>query len=950
MTALAKCIYSAVLLCLSLGVCGQYWQLYSNAVAKEKEDITALLASDPGLRGLYTRYEEAAAASSAELARFIREDIELPVIDERLQKTLAELEELQKHDIGGNELERKSDLLETLRRMRQEHIDSNTALTRLQETESRLQKELRSALNSKLGYTCSDDDFADVTCRDRTAYDLSGENPFADLFADLSKAKFQKDFDADAYAAFVAALCKESPDSSPDVIRAVMNYFFGKDFKVPEKYDISTEKDDLYEEFFRLLCWWTTRRMDKDEYQQWQAAREALQRRLPHHSLLRFVYTYLMSGRRNLNASIPELVQWLIHDQDNAGLMKYINEWFNYSHRAPTTFDKTDFQLLAEHLGGHAEQLQDQWLVHVMHAVNETTRAWEGRGGGYANTVTDKGWDIYADAMKNCLYHAKAAIKLHPDWAGAYEPLLGDFGGNHLAEFKQLIKYRPDFSRAYVSLIWGLLPRWCGSHAEIVALARTCMDTKLYDTALPSIGFSVLGLVAVDTPWVEWTKCYRQEWLYEPALALFDDRQTRGFNRDIRLDKALFLMANFKYDAAAAIIKEVQGGDATKKIAFARWAGRGVGNWYPKVPVWDDAATRLRLFTGNYAAELRAMEQLAVIKHDFATASRQLRAMIEARADWPAEERDFLVDLYGRWQMPELKAEKYCAMEDDSYHNAFVVACAENYFKVAKDMLELKFDYAKYERYPGETAYLLAGRSALPEVMDLLKQAGDPLNRPTAEPKMQLDQPIHNAAHTPNPQMVRHLVELGVDANAVNDHGHTIMHFFATKSSFEGLKLGIELGCNPDAQDADGDTAMMFLAQVNANPECMRVMAAATKNINTVNHSGMTALHFAAQYGNDPEYINILLAAGADGQARTRSNLTAYDIASSRGRSDLVALLPTPDPNYVPKNRVQASSATPAAAWGAMLVEFLKMPVLYVALAGLATLFVLVLKQNKKRQ
>ena len=212
---------------------------------------------------------------------------------------------------------------------------------------------------------------------------------------------------------------------------------------------------------------------------------------------------------------------------------------------------------------------------------------------------------------------------------------------------------------------------------------------------------------------------------------------------------------------------------------------------------------------------------------------------------------------------------------------------------------------------------------------------------------MQHNQPIHHAAQTPNPQMVRHLVELGVDANAVNDHGHTIMHFFATKSSIEGLKLGLELGCNPDAQDADGDTAMMFLAQLNANPECMRILAVASKNINTANHAGMTALHYAAQYGDDPEYIKILLAAGADGQARTNGDLTAHDIAKSRSRSELMALLPEPDPNYVPENRVISSSEAPSD-WGAVIVEFLKMPVFYAALAGIAIVLVFVLKQKKK--
>lgn len=83
-TRLAKWVYVAVLLCLSLSLCGQQWRLYANAAAKEKEDIRALLANDPELRNLYSRYSEAADAGSAEWARFVQEDSELPAIDERL--------------------------------------------------------------------------------------------------------------------------------------------------------------------------------------------------------------------------------------------------------------------------------------------------------------------------------------------------------------------------------------------------------------------------------------------------------------------------------------------------------------------------------------------------------------------------------------------------------------------------------------------------------------------------------------------------------------------------------------------------------------------------------------------------------------------------------------------------------------------------------------------------
>ena len=135
-----------------------------------------------------------------------------------LKNAQAELAELQKNKIGGRELERKNDIIEALMRMREERIAGNAELTRLGETESRLRKEFRSALDGKLGYACSDGDFECVARRDASSYVLEGENPFADLFSDWSRARFQKDFEMDANGDLTAALSKKAPIQSPEAI------------------------------------------------------------------------------------------------------------------------------------------------------------------------------------------------------------------------------------------------------------------------------------------------------------------------------------------------------------------------------------------------------------------------------------------------------------------------------------------------------------------------------------------------------------------------------------------------------------------------------------------------------------------------------------------------------------------------------------------------------------
>ena len=111
---------------------------------------------------------------------------------------------------------------------------------------------------------------------------------------------------------------------------------------MPDSFEAGAAKDDLYEEYYRLLCC-LTRKMNADENKQWQKARDALSRRLPPHSLIRFIFFYQMVGRNNPNAWIGELAEWLVHDQENAGLMKYINEWLSYAYKGKTNYERPIF-------------------------------------------------------------------------------------------------------------------------------------------------------------------------------------------------------------------------------------------------------------------------------------------------------------------------------------------------------------------------------------------------------------------------------------------------------------------------------------------------------------------------------------------------------------------------------------------------------------------------------
>ncbi|MBR4125787.1 MAG: hypothetical protein IKR13_06250, partial [Victivallales bacterium] len=489
--------------------------------------------------------------------------------------------------------------------------------------------------------------------------------------------------------------------------------------------------EDIFEEYYRILSWaLTLNQDDKEAMRNFTMSRRKLQRRVAKGSFLKFLLNYQFEGKDSPERWMDDLVQWLAAHPDESKLLKYTHELLSFTHITDQPSDKTQMMLLEECINKLDKPLADPWLLHVARASNAWRRAWKGRGGGYADSVSQAGWDVWKVEKKRALEESRKAVALHPDWPGAYLGILEDFGGNHVPEFLQVIQYRPDYVDAYRKTIWGLLPRWGGSHAQIAALARVCMETRRYDTALPSIGFNLLGLIAGDISWSQWSRPYRQKWLEPLARELFDARIQRAswLKRDFRLDKALFLHAISKYDEAAALMKAVEADNGGKPIVFPTWDGHHIGNWYPKVPSWEDVPTHLRLMTGPHAATLREIEELARDSQKVQEAISRMSEFLKSNSDLKENEREYLADLRARWQMPKIESDSYYRQR--GWGVAISPAFKNGYTKVIRELFDAGVDYKKFEYYPGHMANYIARTGTYPDMLDLLKEMGDPLNRP----------------------------------------------------------------------------------------------------------------------------------------------------------------------------------------------------------------------------
>src|SRR5690606_9898351 len=61
----------------------------------------------------------------------------------------------------------------------------------------------------------------------------------------------------------------------------------------------------------------------------------------------------------------------------------------------------------------------DPWLINMMRGELEIVLAWKARGGGWANTVTEQGWEEFFRQLENARGHLAAAHAAHPEFPEA---------------------------------------------------------------------------------------------------------------------------------------------------------------------------------------------------------------------------------------------------------------------------------------------------------------------------------------------------------------------------------------------------------------------------------------------------------------------------------------------------------------------------------------------------
>jgi hypothetical protein len=134
----------------------------------------------------------------------------------------------------------------------------------------------------------------------------------------------------------------------------------------------------------------------------------------------------------------------------------------------------------------------DPWLQDMLAGENAITAAWKARGNGWASSVSEEGWQGFADGLVKARQHLTKAWKLHPHYPEAptrmIQVVMGEddsSGETVRLWFDRAVSGQLDYMPAYDQLVWALLPRWGGSLEEVYDFGVECLATKRFDTDVP---------------------------------------------------------------------------------------------------------------------------------------------------------------------------------------------------------------------------------------------------------------------------------------------------------------------------------------------------------------------------------------------------------------------------------------------------------------------------------
>ena len=193
------------------------------------------------------------------------------------------------------------------------------------------------------------------------------------------------------------------------------------------------------------------------------------------------------------------------------------------------------------------------WVKKWVEGLHCLQKGWDARGGGYSNTVSDDGQAVFKHESEKARRLLKQAWELKPEdpspaVALIYSSLSMERSVvlNEMREwFDESLKLQVDVAEAAQHMLWGLRPRWYGSHKKMEDFGLACLETERFDSNLPWVLLQAHRDCASE--WDEPNEYFQKLFCYDRLQALFEGAENEPKREAWRsVDRTHAAIASFK--------------------------------------------------------------------------------------------------------------------------------------------------------------------------------------------------------------------------------------------------------------------------------------------------------------------------------------------------------------------------------------------------------------------
>ena len=513
------------------------------------------------------------------------------------------------------------------------------------------------------------------------------------------------------------------------------------------------------------------------------------------------------------------------------------------------------------------------YLADVLFGVFYKNLAWNYRGGGWADSVTEKGWkmfDKYLELSKQHLLKAYNKHKFMPEAAaGMITYCMAKDSDNMYLWANRALAAQVDYRPIYYKLETAMRPRWCGSLIDQIILADKCVQSGLYDTNVPKLGLDMYKNVVDDCHYRNWEKIYNRPEIIDNMEQILNGIE----QNDIKIkniygedapshDYYQALLASYyfyakKYKKAKAIIDRI----GLKKMRTLEDKLINQERYYNN---FYRVSQRINLYTGRFAKEYIAAEKEYGLGEDGKAIYRMYK-LLQSK-NLTQEERAFTVSMWGYYI---LGAEP---KEYRNFRTPLIVAAVTDRLDIAKKLLELGVDINEKNYFGRNALYYVVFEDHSLKWIKFLVENGANINTKCNNGYSIL---YNLAAEQNKIKEIKYALAHGADPNIKNRRGFVSVHNAVAAGNLSNLKLLIEGGANVKAVSNKGYNALFSCQPEDNGLKIAKFLVDKGLNVHDINKEmNCNVLYFLAMKEEASELLRFFIKKGVDPNVESKYGFT----------------------------------------------------------------------------